>query len=417
MRSKVTFILLALNLVLFGYLLYSERPWVATKTIDENRRRVLGPEAANLAAIELASYPPAAEGAAPAAAPAPAEIVRLRREGKNQGWVIASPLEWPANESAVGSILTALQFLEHETSFPVSDLERNGRTLADYGLDRPRLVVTATPAPSDSPGAPAPVPFTLRISDGAAVGDRLYVLSPDGRRVHVVSRDRVEALSLDLARLRSDRLFTIPVFEARALTLQTGSAGSARTRLRRDQARWLFEAPITTRAAKTPVELLINDLNTLQVARFLPADAAPPPPSRPASPPPPSASPSRATPAAKPFSSACRSARRPPLPVPRSFMPGSKTAPPSSPSSSPTRSARPSTPPRPPCAIPSSSTSTPGASPPSRSPRPCSPSFVSKNWMPPPPVPPPGSSPPPGPPPPSAPTPSSSPASSGISSS
>ncbi len=277
MRSKVTFILLALNLALFGYLLYSERPWVATKTIDENRKRVLGPEVANLAAIELASYPPAAEGAAPAAAPAPVEIIRLRREEKNQGWVIASPLEWPANESAVGSILTALQFLEHETSFPVSDLARNGRTLADYGLDRPRLVVTATPAPSASPGASAPAPFTLRIGDGAAVGDRLYVLSPDGRRVHVVSRDRVEALSLDLARLRSDRLFTIPVFEARALTLQTGSAGSARTRLRRDQARWLFEAPITTRAAKTPVELLINDLNTLQVARFLSADSAPPP--------------------------------------------------------------------------------------------------------------------------------------------
>ena len=277
MRSKVTFILLALNLALFGYLLLSERPWSATQAIEDNRKRVLGPEAANLAAIELASYPPAAEGAAPGAAPSPGQVIRLRREDKNQGWVITSPLDWPANESAVGSILTALQFLEHETSFPVSDLAHNGQTLADYGLARPRLVVTATPAPSASPGAPAPAPFTLRIGDGAAVGDRLYVLSPDGRRVHVVSRDRVEALSLDLARLRSDRLFTIPVFEARALTLQTASAGSARTRLRRDQTRWLFEAPITTRAAKTPVELLINDLNTLQVARFLPADSTPPP--------------------------------------------------------------------------------------------------------------------------------------------
>ena len=260
MRSKVTFLLLALNVMLFGYLVLSERPWSATRQIEENRRRVLGPEAANLTSLEIAAF----------ASPGETASATLRLERRGDTWFLADPLDWPANNFAVSRILNELQFLEHETSFPVSDLAANGQTLADYGLEDPRLIVTARPAPA-APGAPAPVPFSLRIGDGSEVGNRLYILSPDARRIHVVSRTLFDALDLDLNRLRSDQLFTVPVFEARALTLQTSEANSARTRLRRDQNHWIFEAPISTRAAKTPVELLIGDLNALRVNRFLPA--------------------------------------------------------------------------------------------------------------------------------------------------
>lgn len=263
MRSKVTLLLLALNLAVFGYILLSERPWTST-TIEGNRRRVLGPEAANLSALEIAT---------PGEGDTPPATVRLVRRGES--WSLAAPLDWPANDFAVRSMLSALQFLEHETSFPVSDLAANGQTLAAYGLEKPRLVVTATPAPV-SPDAPAPAPFVLRIGDGTAVGQNLYVLSPDGSRIHVVRSALAEALAPDLGRLRSDQLFTIPVFEARALTLQAAGE-SVRTRLRRDQNRWLLESPIVTRAAKAPVELAINDLNALRVARFLSASEAPTP--------------------------------------------------------------------------------------------------------------------------------------------
>lgn len=274
MRSKVTFLLLALNLALFGYLLLSEHPWSATARIEENRRRVLGPEAANLSALTITTRP--APDAPPGSAPA---TLRLERRGET--WFLAAPLDWPANDFAVRRILNELQFLEHETSFPVADLARNGQTLADYGLDRPRLEIAATPAPAPAgAAAPAAPSFTLCVGAATAVGNRLYVLSPDGTRVHVVPPSFGSAFGVDaaalLAELRSDQLFTIPVFEARALTLQSGAA-SVRTRLRRDQTRWAFEAPITTRAAKTPVELLINDLNALRVARFLPADPVPSP--------------------------------------------------------------------------------------------------------------------------------------------
>jgi len=278
-RSKFTLLLLALNLALFGYLVVTER-WVTPDKVEENRKRVLGPEAADLAEIEIATR---VAPASPSATPPPDSVIRLKRDPKSGAWLLAAPLEWPANDFAVRLILNQLQFLENETGFLVSDLDRNGQTLADYGLAEPRIVVTCTPAapkPAEgAPAQPAPKPFVLKIGATAAVGDRLYILSPDERRIHVAnpraSENLLSALTLDLARLRSDQLFTIPVFEARALTLQSGAANSARTRLRREQSRWTFEAPITARAAKTPVELAVNDLNALRVARFLPADSAP----------------------------------------------------------------------------------------------------------------------------------------------
>lgn len=292
MRTKVTFLLLALNFALFGYLFLSERLSRPLNEREQNRHRVLGPEAANLVALEITAFPDAADpgltqtnapeaarSLADATAPVAVPAVRLERSPTGDAWFLKAPIEWPANEFAVRRILKELQFLENETSFPVAELAGNGQSLADYGLAHPRLVINATPAPA-SPGATAPAPFTLRVGASTAVGNRVYVLSPDGTRIHVVAQSFGAAFGADpaalLASLRSDQLFTIPVFEARALTLQSASA-SARTRLRRDQTTWAFEAPITTRAAKTPVELVINELNALRVTRFLPPETTPAP--------------------------------------------------------------------------------------------------------------------------------------------
>jgi len=281
MRSKITFILLALNLAVFGYLFVVQRHATAGRVLEENRRRVLGPEAANLDRLQISFTP--AEGDRPATATAaPATDLTLEREGER--WILATPAgpataKWPANDFAVRRMLNDLQFLEHETSFPVSDLTRNGQSLADYGLDHPRLTLTLTPTPPEAgtPAAKTPsAPLTLKIGGDTAVGNRLYVLSPDATRIHVVNRSLYDNFTLGEAALRSAQLFTIPAFEARALTLQTSTTGP-RTRLRRDQDDWNFESPVTTRAAKTRTDLALNSLHALQVTRFAQADHRPDP--------------------------------------------------------------------------------------------------------------------------------------------
>lgn len=253
MRTKVTLVLVFLNVALFFFIFGLEREWRTDQQLMEARRRVLGPEASNIQTLEITG-------------PALAQSIRIERAGDD--WILTAPVQWPANPFAVSNIVSKLQVLEHETSFAVADLAANGQSLADYGLAEPALTVSFTPAPT--PGADAaPAAINLAIGAETTVGNRLYVLSPDGSRVHVVDRSLAESLRISLDQLRSDRVFTIQFFEVRSLNLQTATPANLRVRLRRDGNRWAFEAPIVARADRAKTELTINGLNSLQTRKFL----------------------------------------------------------------------------------------------------------------------------------------------------
>ncbi|EIP99057.1 hypothetical protein OpiT1DRAFT_03561 [Opitutaceae bacterium TAV1] len=259
MRTKVTLILVLLNVALFAFIFFFERDWRAERVALQVRKRVLGPESASIDSLTLTGN----KGS-----------IKLERIVERSGdlWMLTEPMRWPANTFAVSRIITQLQLLEHETSFSVSDAEENGQKLSDYGLETPALTILWS-APAATPGAPA-LGGTLEIGSDTAVGNRLYIRTGD--RIHVVSRALADSLVLTLQEIRSDAVFSIPVFEVRSLNLQT-SASAPRLRLRREQARWMFEAPIVARASKPATELAINDLNALRVHRFFDAGAPLPP--------------------------------------------------------------------------------------------------------------------------------------------
>ncbi len=257
MRTKVTLVLLLLNVALLAVIIYARREWQAEREIARLSKRLLANEAIRLNSLEISVS-------------GNDRKIRLERASETAPWELKSPINWPANDFAVRRIIHELEFLESETSFPVDGLEKSGRSLADYGLAPARLTLAFT-RPAAKPGAPDIV-TRLAVGDVTKVGNRLYVLSPDGRTVHVVGRSLAESLVVSLDDLRTDTLFTIPVFEVRSLGLQN-AAPAPRVRLRRDGARWSFEAPIVTRAGKAPAEVAVAGLNRLRTQRFL-ADAS-----------------------------------------------------------------------------------------------------------------------------------------------
>jgi hypothetical protein len=249
MRTKVTLVLVFLNVALFFFIFKFERPWMTDPRAREARSRVLGPEAADIRSLTLTSTVPGGS-------------FSLARRGDT--WWLTQPLEWPANLHVVNSILHELQLLENVSSFSAKDLAANTMSLADYGLDRPKLTVSF--ASGDAP------PTVLRIGDSTNIGNRLYILSPDGERIHVVARGLADSLSLGLDKLRADTLLTVPAYEARGLLVQSSAV---RLRIRRENNRWLFDTIINNaRAGKTAVDLAIAGLNDLRVKSFSPA--APP---------------------------------------------------------------------------------------------------------------------------------------------
>ncbi len=258
MRTKVTLALIFLNVALFLFIFYFLRPSISEANREHSRRLVLGSQAANLQKLEIMGG---------------TELIRMER--RSDGWYLTSPLEWPVAEHAMRTILNELQLLEREASFTKEDLERNGLTLADYGLDKPALTLTLTPGTaSGAPGAAVGSPIVIQVGAETKGGNRLYILSPDGERVLVVRRTLVDSLRLSVDQLRSDALFTIPHYEVRSLSLQVAAATTLRVRLRHEGSRWLFETPIRTRASKDRTELAINQLNGLSALSFLPQQAA-----------------------------------------------------------------------------------------------------------------------------------------------
>ena len=253
MRTKVTLVLLFLNVALLAVIFYARRELQAEQEIARLSKRVLGDEAIGVTALEIA-------------AAGQARVIRLERSGDTAPWELKAPINWPANDFAVRRIIHELEFLEAETSFSVQGLEKNGQSLADYGLKPSRLSLSFT-RPAAVAGGPART-TRLEIGDATKVGNRLYVLSPDGKKVHVVGRSLAESLIVGMEDLRTDTLFTIPVFEVRSLGLQN-AAPAPRVRLRRDAARWAFEAPIVTRANKAPTEVVISGLNRLRAVDFI----------------------------------------------------------------------------------------------------------------------------------------------------
>jgi hypothetical protein len=251
MRSKVTLVLLFLNVALFFFIFYFERDWKIEHASQEARRRVFGPEAANIRTLDVAGTTPGSG-------------FSLERRGES--WFITRPVEWPANNAAVSRITNELQFLGDTTSFSTRDLEKNGQKLADYGLEQPKMTLTFTSGDESSPGVRTTI---LRIGDTTKVGDHLYILSPDGEKIHVVDRSLVDSLSTPFEQLRSDVIFSIQVFEARSLNLQTAAPSSVRVRLDRDASRWLFRTPVNARAGKNATELAINALDALRVKSFV----------------------------------------------------------------------------------------------------------------------------------------------------
>lgn len=249
MRLKLTLILLLLNVLLFGGLFYLDKHSDAQRGLDSQSTLVLPSGLVEDAStVELRG---------------PAVRNGWRLEHAQGGWRLVQPVEWPANRFAVESILNQLRFMRWETRFPVADVETSGRTLADYGLETPSVVLEIHHAGQDT---------VLRMGAPTQIGNRLYLLSPGGDEIYVVPRDLLRAVMLDLQDLRSAAVFALPPYQVRSLAVQR--EGGARARLVRRGEGWEFESPVRVAANRGAVESLFTELLGLDVQEFVQPDLA-----------------------------------------------------------------------------------------------------------------------------------------------
>ncbi len=250
MRTKITLVLLLLNVALFSWIVHTRHRWQLETEAADRARRPFRELTVNLQAIEINGT----------------DKVRLER-ASGKPWNILSPVDWPANPAAVDAFIAELQNLESKA---VLDPAITGQTFADYDLEKPAYTLVLTSAPA-SPHDPAPSPATFRLSN-VGKGGKLYLLAADGKHVHVLDGGWLQRQQsfLNGKALTSKSIFTIRPAEVVGLSVQSLATNEARpVHLSQSDGRWLLTSPVATRAAKAATQAMLGGLTRLDTPGFI----------------------------------------------------------------------------------------------------------------------------------------------------
>lgn len=209
-----------------------------------------------------------------------AERVGLRGTGLEQHWrwertagatwSLREPFVWQAHAPAVRELLQQLVDLEVVASFSVDALEREGRSLRDYGLDPAQVELRLAAGNGSS--------LQLQIGTVASVADTFYVHVVGDERIHVVEGRLMELLAQRLDVFLERDVFTLPVAAFEEIAIESLGAAGARVLVRREaQGRWTFRSPLRAEVDAEALDVLLGELSQLRIGRFLAPGGGQPP--------------------------------------------------------------------------------------------------------------------------------------------
>lgn len=163
-----------------------------------------------------------------------------------QGWELEHPQGAKAAEALVNQLLARFRTLNRGVLITPADMRRDERTLADYGLAVPRMVLTLGTGGEQR---------EYRIGDPNPLGDALYVKEEASQNVMLVSSDLLEILPEDVFAFRDKNLFPMSRSDVRSLALITEQRVA---RLERSGGDWWFREPFSGYADQEKVPELVE---------------------------------------------------------------------------------------------------------------------------------------------------------------
>jgi len=188
---------------------------------------------------------------------------RIRLERADGGWLITEPFRWTANPWQVQRLLGELALAREAPRRPAPEETR----------ERWKVAVTAEGGAST---------VATVVAETGPGGARAALLDGGDRGGATAGEALLKALALPPEDYRVDAVFTIPSFEARAISVRRSRPGAEDLRWglvleTRDQLgkaepapAWRFEAPVNLPADAERMPRAVNALADLRVARFLP---------------------------------------------------------------------------------------------------------------------------------------------------
>lgn len=182
---------------------------------------------------------------------------RYVRLEKTDRWRIVSPFRAAADQSAVARLADAVAFGPLVDSVDEADAVKLGRTVVDFGLDRPRLSLRIS----------TPVDETV-VSFGADVpsGEGVYAAVGGHPMIYIVPTNTFAAANLELDSWRRHTVFRVKPDEVTSIDIRRGESS---VRLTRSGEIWEVVEPKKALASAAAVKRIIDTLLSCEARSFV----------------------------------------------------------------------------------------------------------------------------------------------------
>jgi hypothetical protein len=229
-------VLLAVAVALVLFIALFERKLPTTDERREASQKVFDLQDTDITGLELA------DGALQWA---------LRKEdGK---WRLKAPLDYPAEETAVSGILSALVTLRKERTLDP------GADLKGFGLD---------PAAATLKMGTAGGPVTLALGAEVPGADQVAVRWAERGEAYFVGKNLLASLRRPVDELRDKAVFTVDASSVARMEVVYPATGR-RTALWKDAGGWMLDSPFTDRADPEGVDKLLFNFTGLRAKAFV----------------------------------------------------------------------------------------------------------------------------------------------------
>lgn len=239
MKAWTTLILFAAVCVLGALIWFTERAPHADARSPSDRVLEFNPAEVTLLHIESGNL----------------RVRCVRREGQ---WYVTEPFEAKADAESIERILMTLESLTVVERITPEQLENRALDLSDYGLQRPRAVITL----HEAKGA-----TVLRVGHDTTVDRLLYVWVDGENSVMSTARAAYEVLPSSTPELLDRGVFDID--PARVARIEIERRGSGYLQLVRAAGGWTLQQPVVWNANQAKVADLLDLLAQARVSRFL----------------------------------------------------------------------------------------------------------------------------------------------------
>jgi hypothetical protein len=238
MQSKRLLILVAIVAIVGGYILLFERHQQTTDEVMEQADKVFpGLEQDAVTAIEISNL---------------SGSIRLEKRGES--WRLTAPVDFPADETAVGGLLTSLLGLKSERTLSAAEVDP-----AAHGLDQPSLAVVLHTGDQAYP---------LDIGNETALGSNRAVSRDD--KILICAGWFVSDLEREINDWRSREVVDVMASDVASIEILSADDSVHAVQV---SNQWQLLQPIEDLADREHIQNLISNLGSLKVEEFLDADS------------------------------------------------------------------------------------------------------------------------------------------------